>query len=199
MKRTRLQFFGIAVILAVVAAGVAGAQPLSFDNAGFSRIAPPGGIGLDTVLAVPLSDTAEAGSNAGFSLDLMAAGSSGGWVTGSPFLAGLLNMPFGLWSWINRDWLGGGITAGLAVGGITVAALAMTGDEPSVGMSLLGMGMYIASPIYGFIRGSGQARKMQAGSLAEALNDNPLNHINFVALPNGKGGVAGSFGYSLAW
>ena len=128
--------------------------------------------------------------DARYNLHLL-ADSSSGFMTESPFLAGLLNIPFGLWSWLNKDWIGGGVTAGLYFIGFILRG----GDIISY---FVGGALLIVAPIYGFIRGIVRCGQIKKG-LADAINDNPLNHITAVALPDGKGGAAGALMYSLSW
>jgi len=138
--------------------------------------------------------------NSGFQLDMMSDGGQREPFGGIPLVAGLMNMPLGLWSWLHQDWLGGGITAGLFIGG-TILIITAEGDA-GVFQLLAGVGMLLASPVYGFFRGMSQFRQMQAASFAEAINDNPLNNISFVALPtfnDGRVGAAGIFTYSLSY
>ena len=128
--------------------------------------------------------------DARYNLNLLADGSSGV-LTESPFLAGLLNIPFGLWSWLNKDWVGGGVTVGLYFLGFIL----QSGDIISF---FVGGALLIVAPIYGFFRGIDRCGQIKKG-LADAINDNPLYHITAVALPDGKGGAAGALMYSLSW
>jgi hypothetical protein len=180
------------MVLAVIAAGsmFAGEAGLSFES-----------IGYDTSLAVPVLFPAE--FDGGFELAPLAEGSSasssGGILTGSKFVAGVLNLPLGLWSWLNKDWWGGGMTAGLEGGGFTLLLVGAFVKE-SVAMVFIGLGVFIGGAVYGFKRGWAECGKIQqAGSLAEALGENPLKHISLAAAPNGEGGMAGALTWRAAW
>jgi hypothetical protein len=179
------------MVLAVIAAGgmFAGEAGLSFES-----------IGYDTSLAVPVLFPAE--FDGGFELAPLAEGSSasssGGVLTGSKFVAGALNLPLGLWSWLNRDWLGGALTAGLEGGGIVL--LIVGAVRQNIPMAFIGLGVFIGGTVYGFKRGWAECGKIQqAGSLAEALGENPLKHISLTAAPNGEGGMAGALIWRAAW
>jgi hypothetical protein len=192
----------LVLFLAVLAAGGVFAQSLGSElnlrDFGAAAVSSDSAFGLDLGFATPLSGASR--QNSGFALDLLAGGSSGGFMTGSPFLAGLLNIfpaPIGLWSWLNKDWLGGGITAGLSIGGLTIAVISVMGDEISTGLALAGMGMVVASYVYGYIRGSSQCKAIRG--LASATDDNPLSHISFAALPTGNGNFAGALTWSSSF
>jgi hypothetical protein len=181
--------------LAFLAAGAAGAQTLAAPD----TAAPAGLPGFDTALAVPLSGGYFA-LDGGFAPDALANGTaaaSPGWMTGSPFMAGLLNIPIGLWSWMNRDWKGAIITTGLYAGGAGLLIYGFSNSDRIMGFG--GVVILVAAPVYGFFRGMGQCRERQAAGLAEALNDNPLKHISLAALPDGRGGAAGVLTYTLRW
>ncbi|WP_461257693.1 hypothetical protein [Treponema sp. R80B11-R83G3] len=159
----------------------------------------------NTGLDIPLIGTFNLGY--GFQLNLMDAGgasSSGAVITDIPIFAGFMNTLFGLWSWLNKDYLGGGITAGTMVGGILVAALSgpvmSVNNEIGMGMALGGMGLFLGGMIYGYIRGSGQAKMMRAGGHAQAINDNPLNHLSLMVLPASDGkSLMGNITYSVSF
>ena len=169
----------IAMILVTIIAGKVFAQ----ENRGVKKDFAPvdfGSILGGASMSVPASSLS-------FNLDLLAEGGAKKPFGGSPFLAGLLNMPFGIWSWINKDWLGGSITAGLAIGGIAMMFVAPD-------LILVGLGMYVASPIYGYIRGSSQYKKMTSG----IASTNPINHITVLPVPTGsKGDVGVALAYSM--
>jgi hypothetical protein len=189
----------LVLALAVLAAGGVFAQSLggelNLGNFGAAAVSADSGFGF----AAPLSGAFR--QNSDFTLDLLAdgtGGSSGGWMTESLFVAGLLNIPFGLWSWMNKDWLGAGITTGLYAIGITTMVVSNVGlvNEDNALIVMIGalVGL-IGAPIYGYIRGSGQCETIQARNFANATGDNPLSHISLVALPTGKG----NFGGVLTW
>jgi hypothetical protein len=125
-------------------------------------------------------------------LDLLAAGGRKP-IIGSPFLAGLTNIPLGLWSWINQDWLGGSIIAGTEIGGYLLFSLGMSSNAM---MLLPGYALFVGGMIYGYVRGSGQCKKMNASL---AWTGNPLNHITATALPRPEGGVDGSLAFRVAF
>jgi hypothetical protein len=178
------------LVFAVLASGVFAQEAgLSFES-----------LGYDTSLAVPVM--LQGDFNGGFELAPLAEGSSasssGGFLTGNRFAAGALNLPLGLWSWLNRDWLGGALTAGLEGFGIGLAVYAVVSND--LVYVLGGIGLIIGGAVYGFRRGWSQCKNIQqAGSLAEALGENPLKHISLAAAPNGKGGVAGALAWRSAW
>jgi len=180
------------LIMAVVAVAVSANEPL------FERFKNVIGYGLVTDFGFNMNENLSAINqrslfDARYNLNLLTDGSSG-FMTENVFLAGLLNIPFGLWSWLNHDWIGGGVTAGLCFLGSYIALnLQNMGFE-----ALLFMPIIIAAPIYGFFRGMNQCKQIKNG-LADAINDNPLNHITAVVLPNGKGGATGALMYSLSW
>ena len=186
MKNTT-KLLGIIALMALIA-GFAGAQeievvPETFD---FSH-----GIYFNTMPQ----------------LDLLSDGEQKAPIGGIAVVAGLMNMPLGLWSWLHQDWLGGGITAGLMVGGIALVVYGVTRDTDDLddtmgAMAIMSIGsiFIIASPIYGFFRGMKQFRRLKAASLAEALNENPLNNIMLVVLPTfDENRVMGSFTYSISF
>jgi hypothetical protein len=157
------------VFLGAMVIGILGAQDFEF---GFQNTAPNFSPKL-------------LGFNTGLRLDLLAEGGRKP-IISSPFLAGLTNIPLGLWSWMNQDWLGGSITAVTEIGGYLMAIL---GGEDDMGMALGGFAFLLGGTIYGYVRGSGQCKKMNT---AVAWTGNPMDHITAVALPTPEGGLAGS-------
>jgi len=130
-----------------------------------------------------------------FKPDLMddsKASSSGPVLTGVPFLAGYLNLPYGLWSWLNKDYLGAGITSGAELVG---TALMFVGGK---GL-FLGPMLMIGGMVYGYVRGYKQAKAMKASSLAQAISDDPTKHLSLAFLPTADGALAGSLTYSLSF
>ena len=81
-------------------------------------------------------------------------------IGGFPFIAGMYNTIFGLWSWIHQDWLGGGITAGLMVGGAILGSISASNND--MDMAMVSFGALLGGMIYGYWRGSSQFRQMQA-------------------------------------
>jgi len=135
------------------------------------------------------------------SFDLYADGGKKAPIGGTAIIAGFMNMPLGIWSWMHEDWLGGAITAGLLIGGFTVLVIAgqESGDAP-LGKIFLGVGMVIASPIYGFIRGKNQYKKLKAQSLAKDTSNNPMDNISLVVFPTfDDNNLAGSLSYSFSY
>ncbi|MDR2551843.1 MAG: hypothetical protein LBD31_01560 [Treponema sp.] len=175
----------VCLVLAALIAGGVFAQEGGF---GFES----GGVGA--LLAVPSADF-----DGGLELVPLAAGSGGGFLTGNRFAAGALNLPLGLWSWLNRDWLGGALTAGLEGAGIVLVAMG-AGEGGSTISIILGIGVGIGGAVYGFRRGWRECGKIQqAQSLAEALRENPLKHVSLAAAPNGEGGMAGVLVWQASW
>jgi hypothetical protein len=163
--------FGIMVI------GFTGAQDPEF---GFQNTAPNFSLGsLDF--------------NNDLRLDLLASGGRKP-IVGVPILAGLMNIPLGLWSWVNQDWLGGGITAGAQIGGIVIGALAVSGGN--IGMAFASWGLFLGGTIYGVVRGSSQCRKMNSGI---AWTGDPLDHITAVAYPTAEGRWSGALTFQTAF
>ena len=145
--------------------------------------------------AKPMAVNQFSDQNARSNLKLFADGDSPGVWTDNPTLAGWINTLFGLWSWRNQDWLGGAVTVGLWVAGGTI--FVASNYAP---IWIGGLGMMIASPIYGFYRGLTECRKIQAANLAEAIGDNPLNNISVVVFPAAdKKGAVGAFTYKLSF
>jgi hypothetical protein len=189
----------LGLLIMAVSAGVAVAQESACGSSCVSF-----GLGSDFGLGVKgnfMAANTALSFEPGLNLDLYADGVSAAFMTENRFLAGLLNMPLGLWSWLNKDWLGGGITAGLAVGGVVLLIVASqnTDNQDGLVMALGGMALAGASGIYGFIRGFTYSKTLQAGSVG-AISDNPLNHISLVVLPtfddrNAVGAV--TFSYSF--
>jgi hypothetical protein len=163
------------VFLGAMVIGFLGAQDLDF---GFQNTAPNFSLN-------------PSGFNTGLRVDLL-ADSGRRPIIGSPFLAGLTNIPLGLWSWMNQDWLGGAITAGAEAGGYLLVLFA--GDN--TGQALGGFGLFLGGVIYGYVRGSGQCKKMNAGV---AWTGNPMDHIIATALPTPEGGLAGSLTFRAAF
>ena len=131
---------------------------------------------------------------------------------GHPVVAGFVNTAFGIWSFTNKDLSGGLLTAGLEAGGITLwiigsslySSLLSKGSSTTVPLIMYyaGYGVLAGGSIYGFVRGYTQYNKktIAAGSLTEALSDNPLNNISLVAFPTSDGKyIAGAVMYSLAY
>ena len=141
---------------------------------------------------------------------------------GSPFVAGLVNSLLGIWSWGNRDYFGGIVTSGLFVTGVVLCVVGTTrvtntatnayyngtpeemssAADDSMGFYIAGMICGAVSPIFGFFRGITQYNKKMrlARSLAEAVDDNPMNHISLVALPvSGSRRFFGTLTYSLSF
>jgi hypothetical protein len=110
-------------------------------------------------------------------------------IISSPFLAGLTNIPLGLWSWMNQDWLGGGITAGAELGGYLLVYLSDGG-----GQAFGGFFLFLGGMIYGYIRGSGECERMNA---AVARTGNPLDHISLTVLPAPEGGLVGNLTFRI--
>jgi hypothetical protein len=137
--------------------------------------------------------------NPGFQLDLMSDGRPRTPTGGSPFMAGLMNIPFGLWSWMNGDWWGGAITTAwwaAGIGGMIIASI-----DGDIIYGLVGVVGIIVAPIYGYRRGSSQYRRMAAASsFAEAIGGNPLERVSLVVFPTfGERKLAGSFTYSVSY
>jgi hypothetical protein len=154
-----------------------------------------GAIGTNSrIMAPAFSGTSVLSGSLPLNLDLLAEEGTKKPFGGSACFAGLLNIPLGLWSWINKDWLGGGITAGLAVGGIVIINISGKNTDGGItGLGWLGMGMFIASPIYGYKRGSSQYKKMTEG-LASA---NPLDHLTVLPVATSKDDVGLALTYSV--
>jgi hypothetical protein len=158
------------VLFGAMVIGILGAQDFGFQN------------------TAPNFSLNSLGFNTGLQLDLLAGGGREP-IISSPFLAGLTNIPLGLWSWMNQDWLGGSITAGAEVGGYVLFFLATRGTFSSGGALFGGFALFLGGMIYGYVRGSGQCKQMNA---ALAWTGNPMNHITATALPTPEGALAGS-------
>ena len=186
MKKVILGLLVMAVITGGVCAYETGVETSGIDAS----------LNLGTLTQVSYFDT-------GIEFDLFADGGrkpSGG----NPFFAGLLNMPAGLWSWMNKDWVGGGITAGLLAAGIGLAVYTVLStddaEDAPIGKMLLAAGLIVASPIYGFFRGMSKYKKMRAAS-ETAMGDNPLDHITLVVMPTfgERNSAVGSLSYSMSY
>ena len=188
----------LGLLVMAVIVGVAGAQ----ETAGALNTGNTFGFGINSSF-MALGQPSIFGTRA--NIDLFADSGSSGFMTENRVVAGLLNMPLGFWSWMNKDWLGGGITAGLMAGGITLMIMGMNQDPGESGMGGLGTAMFgyalvVASPIYGFVRGMSYSKRLQASSLAEAISDNPMNHISLIVLPTfDESKAIGAFTYSLSY
>jgi len=127
--------------------------------------------------------------------DLMANG-TGKPVIGIPIVAGLVNTFFGTWSWINKDWLGGGITAGVQIGGVVIMAIGMA-DNTLWGMyqGLIGAGVFVGGAVYGLIRGITQCKSMNS----MAWTGNPFDHITAAVLPASDGGFTGNLTFMMSY
>jgi hypothetical protein len=200
-ERKMVKKIVLGLFVMVVIAGAAGAQETAWAlNTGNTF-----GFGINSSF-MALGQPSIFGTRA--NIDLFADSGSSGFMTENRFVAGLLNMPLGFWSWMNKDWLGGGITAGLMAGGIACMVYGMSQDSgdsegpigEGLGTALLGAGMVIASPIFGFFRGLSYSKRLQASSLAEAISDNPMNHISLIVLPTfDERKAIGAFTYSLSY
>jgi hypothetical protein len=141
------------------------------------------------------------GFNTNLQLDLMAEGGGGKPFPGSSFVAGLLNVPFGIYSWMAGDLLGGALTAGFEVAGVAIlvwfniAANAGTLTYEDAGLALLGAPFIIGGMIYGGIRGSKQYKL----NSSMAWTGNPMDHITAAALPTLDGSFAGSLTFRAAF
>ncbi|MDR2375167.1 MAG: hypothetical protein LBD96_01890 [Treponema sp.] len=169
------------VFLGAIAIGLAGAQNFEFD---FQNTAPNFSLSGFNTSFRPDTFAEEGGSNSAF--------------PGSPLMAGLLNVPFGIYSWMNGDILGGVIVAGLesAALALTIVGNNINLDQKAMGIWLgAAIGGFIVAPIYGFVRGSRQYKKLNA----VAWTGNPMDHITVTALPTSEGGVAGSLTFRASF
>jgi len=147
--------------------------------------------------SLPVFETNSIGYNSGPQLDLMAA-SGRKPIIGVPILAGFVNSFFGTWSWMNQDWLGGGITAGIEIGGVLILVIAaQNNNAQGMFQALGGAAVFLGGMIYGFVRGFSQSRKMN--SAYTAWTGNPLDHITVAVLPAAEGGLAGNLTFSIAY
>ncbi|MCL2704764.1 MAG: hypothetical protein FWE72_00965 [Spirochaetaceae bacterium] len=136
------------------------------------------------------------------SFDLYAEGGKKAPKGGTAVIAGFMNMPLGIWSWMHEDWLGGSITAGLLIGGIIVYIIPIIRDDEDfpIGNFLIGTAMIFASPIYGFFRGKSQYTKLKAQSLAKETSNNPMDNISLVVFPTfDENNLAGRLSYSFSY
>ena len=127
---------------------------------------------------------------------------------GHPVVAGLVNTIFGIWSFTNRDFAGGFMTAGLQLGGVAVTVFAPGIFGGSVNWTtwrrlvLAGNVLSVAGTVYGFHRGFTQYNRKTAAArcFAEAINTNPMNNISMVAIPTfDDRRFVGSLTYSLSF
>jgi hypothetical protein len=185
VKECKMKKIFWIVILGAMVIGFLGAQDFGF---GFQNTAQKFSIN-------PL------GFNTNLQLDLMAEGGSGKPFPGSPFVAGLLNVPFGIYSWMTGDWLGGGLTAGLEVVGLAftvwsnIAYKNGTLTQENGGLAFLGFPVFVGGMIYGGIRGSKQYKL----NSSIAWTGNPMDHITAAALPTLDGSFAGSLTFRAAF
>ena len=150
-------------------------------------------------------ETASFGFESGTQLDLLAE--SGRKPTiGVPILAGLLNTLFGTWSWMNQDWVGGGITAGLEAGGIAIMVMSLVktnSADPDTNtlkygfQALGGAAVYLGGAIYGLVRGISYCKKMNSNAVA--WTGNPADHITIAAMPASDGGFTGNLTFKMAY
>jgi hypothetical protein len=129
---------------------------------------------------------------------------------GNPVTAGFANIFFGIWSWTNKDYLGGVVTAGLYFIPLVIMLsplnplvwiLFPADTYQYIALSFIGVASLVTAPIFGFIRGYTEYNKrMRTINMAEAFNDNLLKHISFVLLPTfNKRHLTGALMYSLSF
>ena len=169
------------VLFAAMAVGFAGAQEFGFN---FQNTVPD--FSLD-----PL------GISSGVQLNLLSTGRSGAPFPGNRFLAGLLNMPFGIYSWMSRDWWGGAITAGLQIVGLSLYMMPIiTGElEDGITAVFVGVPLFIAGTIYGYVRGLRHYRQ----NSTMAWTGNPMDHISVAAMPMPDGNFTGHLAFKIAF
>jgi TolB-like protein len=109
---------------------------------------------------------------------------------------GFLNMAGGLGSFTMRDWAGGLIVGGLQAAGLVVAPLEL---EAGNDVAIIGLALYSAGLIYGFIRPFSYDRDLSRKRAANtADNSNPMNNISLIPIPTSKGIGMGVL-YRAAW
>jgi hypothetical protein len=129
---------------------------------------------------------------------------------GHPAAAGFVNTFFGIWSWTNKDYLGGVVTTGLYCLPLVIffslanpigAILIPVDTFANIALYGIGFVSLVTAPIFGFIRGYTEYNKRtRALNIASAFNDNPLKHISFAIFPTfDKRNVAGALTYSLSF
>ncbi|MDR0495138.1 MAG: hypothetical protein LBG95_05885 [Treponema sp.] len=185
------------VIFGAMAIGFLGAQDFGF---GFQNTAQnfsinPLGFNNNLQLGLMAEGEDSEGGESGES------GKGGKPFPGSPFVAGLLNVPFGIYSWMTGDWFGGALTAGLEAAGVGIIVwfniVINTGGTITQGealFSLLSIPLIGGGMIFGGIRGTRQYKKSRI-----AWTGNPMDHITAAALPTLDGSFAGSLTFRAAF